>query len=62
MACSLVSITFDRGSFKKYVRCVGGSLKSELKQTGREGGQAYLYVRSVKKIAWFLPEITNKFT
>ena len=28
----------------------GGSLKSEIKRTGGEG-QAYLYVRSVKKIA-----------
>ena len=28
----------------------GGSLKSERKLTG-EGGQAYLHVRSVKKIA-----------
>ena len=46
------AIGMPKGSFKKYVRRAmggGGFLKSKLKQTEGEGGQAYLYVRSVKK-------------
>ena len=52
----------NTSSFKKYVRRGGvrGSLKTERKRTG-EGGQAYLYVRSVKKITWFFIQETEFF-
>ena len=43
---SFVKQRIPMGSFKKYVRRAEG--KGEL-----GGGQAYLYVRSVKKIDWF---------
>ena len=41
-------------------RGLGGSLKSERKRTVG-GDQAYLYVRSVKKIAWFFKQQTEFF-
>lgn len=47
-------------AFKKYVLCgERRSVKSERKQTGKGGVQAYLCVRSVKKIAWFFKKQTR---
>ena len=45
---------FSLVSFKKYVRRAGGRvLKKQTKTNRGRGGQAYLYIRSIKKLPDF---------